>query len=447
MKNQILLVLALFIQYAGVSQSKSGKIDKLLKAHHANNQFNGSVLVLQKGKIIFESGYGYRDAEAKKKNNTNTIFQVGSVTKQFTALVMLKLEEEGKLELTDLLSKYYPAFPGADSITMHHLLSHSSGVPNYTDDEKFMQDEITRPVDELRMFALFRKGLDFIPGSKFKYSNSGYYILGSVIQKVTGQSYEQVIREMIFQPLGMDRSGFDFAHLTDSNKAIGYSWIDDDEQIRERLVDSSVSFSAGSIYSTLGDLLKWHDALMKNKILSRHSLEKAFTVYKEGFGYGWVMDSVYNKKIVYHNGSILGFTSNIYRVESDNTIIIILNNINNRQIDKITSGILSVLYEQPYPIPEVRLVIDLAPDSVKKYLGIYEFNPEFKLKIFSELNKIYAQKLGETEKFRIYYYQPNRFFLKKMDAQLEFAQGKDNSSITLILHQSGKQITGIRRAD
>ena len=443
MKSKILLYLTFALQCSCFSQSKADKIDELLRTYHALGRFNGSALVLSKGKIILQSGYGYQDVDAKILHNPQTIFQLGSVTKQFTAAIILKLAEQGKLKLTDKLSRFYPTFINGDSITIHHLLSHTSGVFNYTDDREFMENEITKPVTKERMFALFyKKALDFSPGSGFKYSNSGYYILGAVIQKVEDKPYEEVVREMIFRPIGMVHSGFDFVHLSDKNKATGYVSFNDEEIQKDRQVDSSVSFSGGSIYSTAGDLLNWHNALMNNKVLSRKSLKKAFTVYKEGFGYGWVVDSVAGKEAVYHNGSIMGFTSNIYRVESDNTCIILLNNMGNPQIDEITNAIVSILYDKPYKVPEVRMAKEIPAEKVKLYLGVFEFNSDFRLKIFSIDDKVYAQRIGEEQRFRIYYYKEDNFFLKKMDAQLEFRSGDK-----VILHQSGREMSGKKVKD
>jgi CubicO group peptidase (beta-lactamase class C family) len=439
MKTTLFLLVSFMIQYSGHAQTKTENINELLRTYHALGQFNGNALVLEGGKVILQSGYGYQNVDDKTLHYPKTIFQIGSVTKQFTATIILKLAQQGKLKLTDKLSKYYPAFIKADSISIHHLLSHTSGVYNYTDDGAFMQNEVTTPVTEQRMLDLFsKKELDFSPGTQFKYSNSGYYLLGAIIQKVTHQSYEQVVREMIFQPAGMTHSGFDFAHLKSSDKATGYASLQDDEIHKDRMVDSSVSFSGGAIYSTTGDLLKWHYALLNNKIISRVSLDKAFTVYKDGFGYGWVIDSVAGKKAVYHNGSIPGFTSNIYRIEKNDVCIILLNNTGNPQIDEITKGIVYILYGKPYTLPVLRVAVNLPAEEVQKYPGVFEFSPDFKLKIYTKDDKLYAQRVGEDQSFRIYYYKENHFFLKKMDAQLEFRPLEK----IVILHQGGREMPG-----
>ena len=441
MKIHFLLTLSFVIQYSCFSQTKTEKIDELLRTYHASGQFNGNALVLEKGKVILESGYGYQNLDDKTLHYSQTIFQIGSVTKQFTAAIVLKLAEQGKISLTDKLSKYYPDFIKADIITIHHLLSHTSGIYNYTDDTSFMQNEITTPVTEKRMLALFSaKELDFSPGSQFKYSNSGYYLLGAIIRKVAGKSYEQVVKELIFQPIAMTHSGFDFIHLKSRDKATGYAALSDEDIHKERMVDSTVSFSGGAIYSTTGDLLKWHYALLNNKVISRKSLDIAFTVYKNNFGYGWVIDSVAGRKAIYHNGSIPGFTSNIYRVEKDNVCIILLNNSANPQIDEITKGIVHILYGMPYMLPVLRVAINLPAAEAQKHLGVFEFNPDFKLKIYAKDDKVYAQRLGEDQSFRIYYYKENHFFLKKMDAQLEFRP----MDKVAILHQGGREMSGKR---
>jgi CubicO group peptidase (beta-lactamase class C family) len=441
MKITLLLTLSFMIGNTCFAQTKTEKIDELLRTYHALGQFNGNALVLEKGKVILQSGYGYQNVDDKTLHYPKTIFQIGSITKQFTATIILKLAQQGKLKLADKLSKYYPDFIKADSISIHHLLNHTSGIYNYTNDAAFMQNEVTSPVTEKRMLDIFlKKELDFSPGSQFNYSNSGYYLLGAIIRKVTHKSYEQTVREMIFQPTGMTHSGFDFVHLKSIDKATGYASLQDEEIRKDRIVDSSVSFSGGAIYSTTGDLLKWHYALLNNKVISRASLDKAFTVYKDGFGYGWVIDSVAGRKAVYHNGSIPGFTSNIYRVEKDDVCIILLNNTGNPQIDEITKGIVSILYGKPYKLPVLRVVVNLPVEEVQKYSGVFEFSPEFKLKIYTNDGKLFAQRVGEDQSFRIYYYKEDHFFLKKMDAQLEFRPLEK----VVILHQGGREMRGKR---
>ena len=286
MKKLFLLVTVLCLGHFIFGQGD--KLDTLLSTYAKLNKFNGSALVAKNGVILLNKGYGYRDATSKTPNDEQTIFQLGSITKQFTSAVILKLQEEKKLSVSDKLSKYFPGYPKGDSITIRQLLTHTSGVFNYTNDGEFMKNEMTKPATREKMLALFKdKPLDFSPGTGWNYSNSGYLLLGYIIEDVTKKTYEQAVRKYIFTPLQMTHSGFDFTDLKSNKKATGYFNLDEKENAAAPIVDSSVSFSAGAIYSTTGDLYLWHEALQKNMILSKEQQEMAYTPVKNNYGYGW----------------------------------------------------------------------------------------------------------------------------------------------------------------
>jgi CubicO group peptidase (beta-lactamase class C family) len=324
-KKYLLFSWTIFLSFSAFPQTISKKIDSLLTAYQKVSDFNGSVLVARKGTIIFEKGYGYKNKKALLPNDPNTVFQIGSITKQFTSAIILQLKEKQKLSLQDKLSQYIPDYPNGDQITIEQLLTHTAGIYNYTNNRDFMKDESTKPIARDSLLALFRnKPLDFKPGEKFNYSNSGYILLGYIIEKVTGKSYFQVVRDNIFRPLHMDHSGFDFTHLTSSDKATGYN--PPAPLAPAEIVDSSVSLSAGAVYTTIGDLYKWDRALYSGSILSQPSEEAAFTPHLARYGYGWMIDSLYGKRVVEHGGGITGFVSFILRVPEDETCIIVLDN-------------------------------------------------------------------------------------------------------------------------
>ena len=205
-----------------VGQTTAQEIDELLKAYSTQNSFNGSALVAQKGKILLQKGYGYKNAPANTFNDSNTIFQIGSITKQFTAAVILQLQEKQKLSVQDKLSKYIPGYPNGDSISIENLLTHTSGIHNYND-EAFMEKNATKPIATDNLIKLFKNATaDFKPGEKYNYSNSNYILLGLIIEKITGKSFYSIIRGNIFQSLEMAHSGFDFASLKSADKATGY---------------------------------------------------------------------------------------------------------------------------------------------------------------------------------------------------------------------------------
>ncbi|HEY4111119.1 serine hydrolase domain-containing protein, partial [Puia sp.] len=262
-----LLATILLLSLQTNAQFSVEKAHALVDAYVRAERVNGAVLVAQKGTILLEEGYGYQDAAAKKKNEGRTIFQIGSLTKQFTSAVIMQLQQEKKLSVKDKLSKYFPGLPFADSVTLENLLTHTSGIYNYTQNAAFMKNQATLPHSHEEMLALFKdKPLGFAPGSKYEYSNSNYVLLGYIIEKVTGKPYPQVVRERILTPLKMTSSGFDFTHLSSPYKAVGYSRLGNDLQPAP-IVDSTASFSAGALYSTVEDLYKWDRALNTTAIL------------------------------------------------------------------------------------------------------------------------------------------------------------------------------------
>ncbi|HET6255349.1 MAG TPA: serine hydrolase domain-containing protein [Puia sp.] len=334
-----------------VAQTIPAKLDSLLDAYAKVWDYGGSVLVATKGGILFEKGYGYKNKETRSLNDPNTIFQIGSITKQFTSAIILQLEEQKKLSLQDSLTKYIPDYPNGNKITIEQLLTHTSGVYNYTNDQAFMENKSMHPISRDSLIARFKyKPLDFSPGEKFSYSNSGYELLGYIIEKVTGESYFRAVRQRIFQPLHMDHSGFDFTDLHSPDKAIGYT---PQSATPAPIVDSSVSFAAGAIYTTVGDLYKWDRALLAGKILSRASQRKAYTPHLANYGYGWVINLSNGKKVVEHGGGIPGFVSYIKRIPEDGICIIILDNQpNSASTAKMAQDIVDILSGKDVRLPK-----------------------------------------------------------------------------------------------
>jgi len=212
MKKPLLFFIAVLLITRCFSQDIA-KLEELMSAYAGMYKFNGSVLVAHHGKILMDQGYGLLNADDKTPTDKNSIFQIGSITKQFTATVILKLQEEKKLKVTDKLSKYFPDYPKGDSITIEQLLTHTSGIYSYTSDGAFMANEVAKPSDRKKMMALFKdKPLQFSPGTKWEYSNSAYSLLGYIVEDVAKMPYEQAVRKYIFTPVHMDHSGFDFTN-------------------------------------------------------------------------------------------------------------------------------------------------------------------------------------------------------------------------------------------
>ncbi|WP_259016903.1 serine hydrolase domain-containing protein [Emticicia fluvialis] len=374
--RKIMAALCLLVSLSNtiIAQSTSQKLDELMSAYTQNREFNGSVLVAKKGKILLEKGYGFQNLQKKLNNNTATLYPIASVTKTFTATLILKLAEMKQLSLQDKLSKYYTDYPLGDSISIEQLLSHTAGIYNYTNNSDFMFKEATKPASQERMLSLFKdQPLDFLPGKGWNYSNSGYILLGYIIEKVSGMSYEKAVRKYLFTPAGMVNSGFDFAGQPEDKIALGYySDSGKDYNKLAPLYDSSVVFAAGAVYSSVQDLYKWHQALQQNQIIKIQTSAKAYTPVKQNYGYGWIIDSVFSKRVVSHSGGIPGYRSNFARIVEDDVCIILLNNTETPGMSIITRNIMAVLYNQPYKLPKVKHVVKISTDILAQYAGSFE---------------------------------------------------------------------------
>ncbi len=312
------LFIALFITATNAAaQQNAQKIDALMKQYYDYGQFNGSVLVADKGKIIYEKGLGLANMEWAIPNQPDTKFRIGSVTKQFTATLIMQLVEEGKIRLDGKLSDYLPDYrkDTGERITIHQLLNHTSGLPNYTALPNFFADVSRNPYSVNDFVKKYASGdLEFEPGSKFNYSNSGYFLLGAVIEKVTGKPYETVLNDRILKPLGMTNSGYDHYAPLIEKRAAGYDKTPAGYQ-NAAYLDMSIPFAAGSMYSTVEDLFKWDQSLYEDKILSAESKKLMFTPGLGDYGYGLnISDKPIGKtdqktKVIQHGGGINGFNA------------------------------------------------------------------------------------------------------------------------------------------
>lgn len=356
------LFAVLALQTSAFAQDKAVKIDQMISLYHKYDQFNGSALVVDNGKVIYKKGVGLANMEWDIPNAPDTKFRLGSITKQFTATLILQLVEQGKIRLDGKLIDYLPDYrkdTGA-KVTIHNLLSHTSGIPSYTSLPGFFQDVSRNPFKVDDFIKKYASGdLEFEPGTKFVYDNSGYFLLGAIVEKVTGKPYEKVLKENIFDPLGMKNSGYDHWGTILSKRATGYTRSARGFQTAAYL-DMSIPYAAGSLYSTVEDLYLWDQALYGEKILSAKSKDLMFKPNLNNYGYGFVITKAtlapptkLAVPVIQHNGGINGFNTVIVRMTNDKRLIVLLDNAEDGQyLDKITLGIMSVLYDQPYDMPK-----------------------------------------------------------------------------------------------
>ena len=383
----VLMMLAILnITYG---QSKIDKLDELVGMYSEYGKFNGSILVSDQGEVIYKKGFGMANMEWDIPNQPNTKHRLGSITKQFTAMLILQLVADGKLDLQEPITTYLPDYPKAsgDIITTHNLLTHTSGIPNYTSFRKFMEDESRNPYTPKAFVKTFAdKALDFAPGEKFSYSNSGYFLLGALIEKLSGKSYKQMLQDKIFTPLNMKDTGYDNHGDILKNRATGYEKQGTD-YVNSSYLDMSIPYAAGSLYSTVEDLYKWDQGLYTKNILPEKYMTLYFKPHIPDFGnghyaYGWGVgyakigtskDSIY---AIGHGGGINGFNTNISRTTSDKSLVVLLNNTGRAPLNEMTIAIMGIMHDKEYAMPKksvaYSLVEVLKKEGITKALSFYQ---------------------------------------------------------------------------
>lgn len=359
MKFRTCLIIAWLISPALLSAEQTApehtaasRINQVMRARHDAGDFNGTVLVARQGKVIYQRGFGLANREWNIANDLETKFEIGSMTKQFTALLILQFVNEGKIRLDGHVSDYLPYYrqDTGKRITISELLSHTSGVPNFTSLAGFLEGPASRVRYGVQEFAQkYCSGdLQFDPGSRFDYSNSGYFLLGAILEEVSGKSYEKLLQERIFEPLGMKNSGYTHSETVISHRAAGYERTASGLQ-NARYYDMSIPFAAGALYSTVEDLYLWDQALYGERLLPASLRDLLFKPNLEDYGYGWVMlipksGSPYaGESIPMHGGAIFGFQSVIQRIVQHKELIVLLDNTDSPKLLEIALEIRSAL--------------------------------------------------------------------------------------------------------
>jgi CubicO group peptidase (beta-lactamase class C family) len=421
-------------------------MEEAIHGYVNTNQFMGSILVARDEQILLDKGYGYANLEWQVPNSPDAKFRIGSITKQFTAACILLLEERGKLKTEDLVKKYLPDAPAAwDHITIYNLLTHTSGIPNFTDFPDYHASEAT-PTTPEQLVARFRdRPLEFQPGEDWAYSNSGYVLLGYLIEKITGQRYQDFVKENLFKPLGLQDSGYDSNTAIIPHRAAGYSrWHN--APANARYIEMSVPFSAGSLYSTTHDLLRWEQALFAGKLLSAASLEKMTTPFKHDYACGLMVHPVNGHKMIAHEGGINGFVTMLAYYPDDKLTVIVLGNLEGGATVEIANYLAAIAHGEKVTLPSERKAVPVQPDSLAKYVGTYELSPKFSIVITLEDNQLMAQATNQP-KLPIFPESETEFFYnyKVVDAQLEFFKNDQGQTTHLVVHQNGQDINGVKK--
>jgi CubicO group peptidase (beta-lactamase class C family) len=454
MKLITTLLFILITQFA-LGQERIKRIDSLLSSLYSQEKINGNFLVAENGKVIYSRSFGIANESTKEKLNENSIFNLASVSKQFTAMAIMILKEKGKLNLDDEIKKYIPELSIYSGVTIRHLLNHTSGLPDYSKllDSLWDKTKIANNKNLVALFSKHKPTILFKPNAKYIYSNTGYAMLALVIEKASGYSYSDYLNKTIFKPLKMKNTFVYTARLTPkhiSNLATGYM----PDSLNKYVIPDSINetkfvyycdgiVGQGRVHSTTLDLLKWDRALYTNKLLSKEGIKEIFEVAtledksKTKYGFGWIINENADfGKTTSHDGSWPGYKTHIDRyIDNDKTIIILQNH------EKVTipiKSIRNILYNKPLAIQKIRTEIKLTNNQLQKFVGIYEIQKGVEMNISLNNDQLFTQLTGQNA-LPIFAENEMLFFLKIVDAQIQFEKNEAEEIIKLYLLQNGNK--------
>lgn len=358
---------------AAQTQTLTAKVEAYMEAAVRINRFRGAVLLARDGRPVFSKAYGMASEELEVPNSTQTIFRLGSITKGFTAAAVMILQERGKLRAADPACTYLDECPAAwRPITIRHLLTHQSGIPSYSELPDYATLMRLPATHESTIARIRPLALEFAPGAQYRYSNSGYYLLGVIIERASGKPYGEFLQENIFSPLGMSSTAYDVQRRIVKNRATGYS-LQGGLLGNALHIDMTVPGAAGGLASNVEDLLRWDQALYSEKILSRQSLAEMFTPVTPERAYGWGVRRRFDRAVTELDGSINGFASSLSRFTDDRVTVIVLANNRDVVTREIADALAAIAFDAPYEIPAGRRKITLDQNTLERYAGRYRF--------------------------------------------------------------------------
>lgn len=407
------------------------------------DKFNGSISVAKDGEVVFSQGYGMANFEHDVANSPETKFRIGSITKQFTAMAVMILQEKGKLDVEDPISEHLDGTPESwKPITIHHLLTHTSGIPNYTSMANYGTD-MALPQSIEQMVARFRdKPLEFTPGDEFNYSNSGYFLLGAIIEETSGMSYEDFLHKQIFAPLDLKNTGYDRYQSVLKHRAAGYD-RQSDAVANAAYLDMSQPYAAGSLYSTVEDLTRWDEALRGQKLISEESYQQMYKPEKNDYAYGWAVREESGRQSIGHGGGINGFVTHIRRYPQEDLCVVVLSNVIPANPGRISSDLASIMLGESYELPRERVPAEVDPKVFDSYEGKYQLQPRMVVTIKREAEKLTAELTGQ----RVLVLTPESetvFFHKGIDVVITFETDKSGKAVALEFQGGGRKIRAAR---
>ena len=421
--NRTLVLIIALLPFWIMSQQYPPLVDSLLK-EYTQEGFGMVALVSKNGVIEYKNAFGNANIELDAQLSPKNKFQIGSITKQFTAVLILKLEEEGKLQLTDSIQKYIPEFPNkGNSITIEHLLTHTSGIPEYFDWDKHHEkwDQFYSP--SALMELIKDEPLDFDPGDAFEYCNSNYLLLGILIERISGDSYNDFLHEEIIDKIGMNHSSAKYSFSQIDSLALGYTRSNGQIELAD-IEHRSWAYSAGNIISTVDDINIWYTHLFDGEIISQSTLERALTPFTLNngdsieYGYGWFLERFQGAKMAYHGGVINGFYSYVSFVPKTKTLTVSLANCECIPFNYIGRKITA--YALGKPLIEKK-IIELDSNLLEMYSGMYKVDKTRNFIVKKKEKHLYGFFEGlPDEGYNLYASQDGIFFSHDIDSEFEF---------------------------
>ncbi len=431
----ICLIILVFIGIPVIAQEQT--YDVLLNELFPSDEPGGTAIIVKDGETVYLKAFGKANLELDVDMQTDNIFRIGSITKQFTACAILKLMEEGKISLQDDITKYLEDYPiHGHKITIEHLLTHTSGIKSMTSLKKWDNEARKKDFTPEEMIDWFKnEPMDFAPGEEFRYNNSAYFILGYIIEKVSGKSYAEYLKETFFEPLGMDNTSYGNTSDIVLNRVAGYQKNKDDFQNADFL-SMTQPYAAGSLLSNVEDLSIWYHAVNDGKVISKESLKMAHTSYvlnngkKTNYGYGWFLGNIQGIQMYQHGGGINGYLTASLFLPDENLFVAVFSNCTCHGPGQVAVKLASEAIGKPYEWEQ----IDLATELLESYVGVYESEYDGKRIISFKNDSLYSMVKGGS-KTHIMPFEKNKFFMDDSFATLVF-QHDDNGKVSSVTSKS-----------
>ncbi|MGD1930840.1 MAG: serine hydrolase [Leptolyngbyaceae cyanobacterium] len=428
--------------------SLTAEMAAYLQAHYETGRFMGTAIVMQNGETVFAQSYGMASLEHQVPNTSQTKFRIGSITKQFTAAAILQLQDRGQLDVQAPISTYLPDYPQGDRLTIHHLLTHTAGIPNLTSFPDYLE-WMQQPTTLAELMVRFQDlPLEFEPGEQHRYSNSGYVLLTQIIETVSGQTYADYLQTQLLQPLGLENTGYEQPLAVINHLAHGYQFTGEDYQ-QAAYINMVVPAGAGALYSTVDDLVRWHQFLVNADNRSSGILSDAAIAAMQhphvaldaatpdaSYGYGLMLGK---QGFIAHGGGINGFVSYLGSLPDQGLTIAVLSNVENANPPIMAEGLLAILQGQPASLPANEEAVTLPPEVLERYVGTYQVTPEFQVITTVESGQLYLQGTGQP-KIPLYAASESEFFARVLEFRIVFNTAPDDTVESATLFQNGQEL-------